>query len=52
MIDPMWDWLLQFVTPLERAGVPYAIVGSVASSVYGDPRATNEAAGRGQSAGC
>ena len=38
----MWDWLLQFVEPLERAGVPYAIVGSVASSVYGEPRATND----------
>jgi hypothetical protein len=38
----MWDWLFQFVEPLERAGVPYAIVGSVASSVYGEPRATND----------
>ncbi len=28
----MWDW----------AGVPYAIVGSVASSVYGEPRSTND----------
>eukprot|EP01041_Mallomonas_annulata_P040321 gene40321-64193_t len=24
------------------AGIPYAIVGSVASSVYGEPRATND----------
>ena len=38
----MWDWLFQFVDPLERLGVPYAIVGSVASSVYGEPRATND----------
>ena len=38
----MWDWLFQFTEPLERAGVPYAIVGSVASSVYGEPRATND----------
>jgi hypothetical protein len=38
----MWDWLFQFVEPIERAGVPYAIVGSVASSVYGEPRATND----------
>lgn len=38
----MWDWLFQFVDPLERAGVPYAIVGSVAASVYGEPRATND----------
>ena len=38
----MWDWLFQFTDPLERFGVPYAIVGSVASSVYGEPRATND----------
>ena len=38
----MWDWLFQFVEPLERSDVPYAIVGSVASSVYGEPRATND----------
>ena len=38
----MWDWLFQFIEPLDRAGVPYAIVGSVASSVYGEPRATND----------
>lgn len=37
----MWDWLFQFVEPLDRAGISYAIVGSVASSVYGEPRATN-----------
>jgi hypothetical protein len=38
----MWQWLFQFVEPLERSGVPYAIVGSVASSIYGEPRATND----------
>jgi hypothetical protein len=38
----MWDWLFQFIGPLERANVPYAIVGSVAASVYGEPRATND----------
>jgi hypothetical protein len=38
----MWDWLFQFIEPLERAGLPYAIVGSVASSVYCEPRATND----------
>jgi len=38
----MWDWLFQFLDPLETAGVPYAIVGSVAASVYGEPRATND----------
>jgi hypothetical protein len=37
----MWDWLFQFIDPLERAAIPYAIVGSVAASVYGEPRATN-----------
>lgn len=38
----MWDWLFQLIEPLDRAGVPYAIVGSVASSVYGEPRTTND----------
>ena len=38
----MWDWLFQFVGPLESSGIPYAIVGSVASCVYGEPRATND----------
>jgi hypothetical protein len=38
----MWDWLFQFIDPLEQAAIPYAIVGSIASSVYGEPRATND----------
>jgi hypothetical protein len=38
----MWDWLFTFIEPLERAGIPYAIVGSVASAIYGEPRATND----------
>ncbi len=38
----MWDWLFQFIEPLERAKVPYAVVGSVAASLYGEPRATND----------
>lgn len=38
----MWDWLFSFIDPLNRAGIPYAIVGSVASGVYGEPRATND----------
>jgi hypothetical protein len=38
----VWDWLFQFLDPLEQHGVPYAVVGSVASSVYGEPRATND----------
>jgi hypothetical protein len=38
----MWSWLFQFIDPLEQAGIPYALVGSVASSIYGEPRATND----------
>ncbi len=38
----MWSWLFQFIDPLEKAGIPYALVGSVASSIYGEPRATND----------
>jgi len=38
----MWNWLFQFIDPLERSGIPYALVGSVASSIYGEPRATND----------
>ena len=29
-----------FIDPLERLGVPYCITGSVAASVYGEPRLT------------
>jgi hypothetical protein len=38
----MWNWLFQFIDPLDKAGIPYAIVGSVAASIYGEPRATND----------
>ena len=38
----MWNWLFQFIDPLERCRIPYALVGSVASSIYGEPRATND----------
>jgi hypothetical protein len=38
----MWDWLFQFIDPLEQHDIPYALVGSVASSIYGEPRATND----------
>lgn len=38
----MWEWLFQFIDPLERANIPYALVGAVASSIYGEPRATND----------
>lgn len=35
--------LLRHITEiLDRLGVPYAVVGSVASSLYGDPRLTND----------
>ena len=29
-----------FIEPLERLGIPYCITGSVAASVYGEPRLT------------
>ena len=32
--------LAPFVEPLERLGLPYCITGSVAASVYGEPRLT------------
>lgn len=38
----MENWLFQLLSPLEDARIPYAVVGSVASSVYGEPRATND----------
>lgn len=38
MQDP--DLIELFVRPLEQAGVEYMISGSVASSIYGEPRAT------------
>lgn len=38
----MWEWLFQFIDPLDRHGIPYSLVGSVASSIYGEPRATND----------
>jgi hypothetical protein len=37
---PAPDPLAPFVEPLERLGLPYCITGSVASSVYGEPRLT------------
>jgi hypothetical protein len=38
MQDP--DFISLFVTPLETAGIQYMITGSVASSIYGEPRNT------------
>ena len=37
------DVLLQVVTVLDRLGVPYVVVGSLASSARGFPRTTNGA---------
>ncbi len=38
MQDP--DFISLFVAPLETAGIRYMIAGSVASSIYGEPRNT------------
>lgn len=38
MQDP--DLISLFVTPLEQAGITYMITGSIASSIYGEPRNT------------
>jgi hypothetical protein len=38
MQDP--DFISIFVAPLEKAGIRYMITGSVASSIYGEPRNT------------
>ena len=37
---PAPDPLAPFLEPLERLGLPYCITGSVAASVYGEPRLT------------
>ncbi|MGH8699097.1 MAG: hypothetical protein ACREVS_21595, partial [Burkholderiales bacterium] len=34
------DPLAPFLEPLERLGLPYCVTGSVAASVYGEPRLT------------
>jgi hypothetical protein len=38
MQDP--DFISLFVAPLEKSGIRYLITGSVASSIYGEPRNT------------
>jgi len=38
MQDP--DFISLFVAPLETAGIQYMVTGSVASSIYGEPRNT------------
>lgn len=37
---PAPDPLATFLEPLERLGLPYCVTGSVAASVYGEPRLT------------
>lgn len=37
---PAPDPFAPFVEPLERLGLPYCITGSVAASIYGEPRLT------------
>jgi hypothetical protein len=37
---PVPSPLAPFIEPLERLGVPYCVTGSVAASVYGQPRLT------------
>jgi hypothetical protein len=36
------DVLGRIVSALEGAGIPYMLTGSLASSIYGTPRATND----------
>lgn len=38
----VFDALDRFITELERAGLPYMVVGSVASSAFGEPRSTRD----------
>jgi len=35
---PAPDPLAPFVDPLERLGLSYCVTGSVAASIYGEPR--------------
>lgn len=41
-MTPPADPLLQALTLLERLGIPYMLGGSIASSVHGQPRATQD----------
>jgi predicted nucleotidyltransferase len=36
------DVLARIVSALEGAGIPYMLTGSLASSIYGTPRATKD----------
>lgn len=42
MTDPILDVLLPVARALEAVGAPYFVGGSVASSLVGEPRATND----------
>jgi hypothetical protein len=33
-------WIELFILPLERLGIPYMVTGSIASTIYGEPRLT------------
>jgi len=39
---PTTDFLSVFAAPLETAGIPYMITGSMAAIAYGEPRLTND----------
>lgn len=41
-MDEALDVTLQVIGVLERLGVPYVVGGSIASSIYGKPRATQD----------
>ena len=36
------DLLAEIIGQLDRAGVPYMVTGSIASSYHGEPRATRD----------
>jgi hypothetical protein len=42
MMETQRDFFKRLTTFLERAGIPYMVAGSVGSSFYGQPRATND----------
>ena len=39
---PEADLIELFVAPLERIGIRYLVTGSVAATLYGEPRATHD----------
>ena len=40
MLNP--ELIMDFIAPLERAGIEYMVTGSVASIIYGEPRLTHD----------